>query len=498
MTTKFIKIALWEMNLRVRSKSFLFSTLFMPVLFAAIIYIPTLHLESEESFKVGFVNASPNDFIGTLKMQIKKVTDQPIELIKISADSLPEYQQMVAQRKRMEVLRDSVSRLHNAVYITRRRLFTQLQRRKNKDVEARLIRLYDVQSQAREERDSLTFALKNLDARITQTYVNISRARANQMLRNESINAYIYLGPDVLEKGAAEFHSLNPGYFTIRDQFEQLVTNLIFQYRLLNTDLEANQTDEILKPVTFETFQVRENQILSSSDFANYYGPVIAVMLMFISIFTSVGYLFSSLVTEKNNRILEFVLSTVTKSQLFSGKIIGMYLVGLIQMVIWTSLFIGVYQLGVFDLPNIHYLTLPNLIYYFTYFTLGYFLLAYMLGGVSVIYMSEQESQNLNQFIRIAAIFPLLFAFIILDNPNSDTIRILSYIPVLSPAFMVMRIPLSPSVPLIDIQWTIAILIVSNGLLFYFAARLFNAMSVYYGRRPTVSQISRALVYGRI
>lgn len=495
--TKLFRIIVWEFKLRVRSKSFLFTTISTPIFFAALIYIPTIQLSGDANYRLGLIDAS-SDGVYEIVKDMSKTSESAVELTHIEPDAASTFAYLSGEMSKATHLRDSLSVLHNRVKNKRTALFLRVQKKANKRDQDELIRLYDIQTGTKDRLDSLKLAIGDMQLDMNSSYIVESKQVANRQLNEEKIDAYIYLEPEVLKTGKVEYHSNRPGHFIIRDQFEQLITNIVFQNRLLKSKLNNKQTQEVLEPIEFSTFQFKDEKSEASQNFANYYGPVLAVMLMFISIFTSVGSVFSSFVIEKNNRILEFVLSTSTKHQLYFGKILGLCCVGLLQLTIWLSFVVAFSGFELFSFHTISYLTLANLGYFYVYYLLGYFLFAVLLSGLSVIYMSEQESQNLNQFIRIAAIFPLIFALLVLENPNSETIRWLSFVPILTPSFMIMRLPLSSATPVADIQITIVVLILAIGLTYLVSYRIFQSFSNYYGKRPSVKELALVVWRGRI
>lgn len=495
--TKLFRILSWEFKLRFRSKSFLFTTISTPLFFALLIYIPTIQVASDSNYKLGLIDASEEGVYKLLENYSTGEKSQ-VKLSQIEPDESSSYNFLRKQSAKAKKQRDSLYAVYQWVKNKRTSLFLKLQKKKNKRDEKELIRLYDLQTESKDVLDSLSSTLKDFKESMGNSYIVESKIHANKLLNEEKIDAYIYLEPSVLQTGKVEYHSSRPGHFIVRDQFEQLITNIVFQNRLLKSKLNNKQTQEVLEPIEFSTFQLKAEGAEASQNFANYYGPIVAVMLMFISIFTSVGSVFSSFVIEKNNRILEFVLSTSTKQQIYFGKILGLCAVGLVQLTIWLFFIFLLVQFQLFGFNNIGYLTWENLSYFYIYYILGYFLFAVLLSGLSVIYMNEQESQNLNQFIRIAAVFPLLFALLVLENPNSETIRMLSFVPILTPSFMIMRIPLSSAIPIADIQITILVLLFSILIVYLISYRIFQAFSNYYGKRPSLVELGKVIWSGKI
>jgi ABC-2 type transport system permease protein len=224
----------------------------------------------------------------------------------------------------------------------------------------------------------------------------------------------------------------------------------------------------------------------------NYLGPIIVVLFLFISIFTSSGFLFSGVLKEKTNRVIELLLSSINHTQLVAGKIVGLGILGIFQIVIWYSLTLLFVGLDVFDTSEISFLTLENGGLFFLYFILGYLFFASIFVGIGSLFSNEEDAHHLNQFMRMLSIIPILMAILVLETPNSLLVRILSFIPPLTPTFMILRTPLG-NPPAEDYLISAGIMIVSIIISIFFAGKLFKIGSLLYGKRANLREIISAL-----
>jgi ABC-2 type transport system permease protein len=78
----------------------------------------------------------------------------------------------------------------------------------------------------------------------------------------------------------------------------------------------------------------------------------------------------------------------------------------------------------------------------------------------------------------------------VMQNANSVWIKVLSFIPLLTPTLMVLRI--SVQMPALwEIFSTIALLIVSCLFMMWAAGKIFRVAVLSYGKRPTVIELLR-------
>ena len=123
------------------------------------------------------------------------------------------------------------------------------------------------------------------------------------------------------------------------------------------------------------------------------------------------------------------------------------------------------------------------------YFSLGFLFYGAIFVSVGSLSSNEYDAQQINQFLRTVAIFPVLLSLIVLAEPNSQFIKILSYIPFLTPSFMIKRIPVSSYPLTVDIYITTAIMVVSIILVMVFAGKIFRVATLMQGKKPTWSEI---------
>ncbi|MBD3225768.1 MAG: hypothetical protein GF313_13650 [Caldithrix sp.] len=208
-----------------------------------------------------------------------------------------------------------------------------------------------------------------------------------------------------------------------------------------------------------------------------------------MAIFTAGGYLFSGVLQEKTNRVIEVLLSYANSQQIMGGKILGMGFLGLAQVLIWFGLTAVLIAADIIPIHKISYINLTNALYFILYFSLGFLFFGSIFISVASLAPNEYDAQQVNQLLRTIAIFPVLLSLIVLAEPNSTLIRVLSYVPFLTPSFMIMRIPLSGEPLVFDIYITIGILVASIIAIIFIAAKIFRIATLMQGKKATWAEI---------
>ena len=218
---------------------------------------------------------------------------------------------------------------------------------------------------------------------------------------------------------------------------------------------------------------------------------------------------------EKNNRIVEIIISSVKPFQLMMGKILGVALVGLTQFVAWIVLsgslltILGIalggsdltttptqtsQAIGMDILAQLSALNYPKIIFGFiAYFIGGYLLFASLFAAIGSAVDNDTETQQFMFPVSMPLIFGLVIAQVaVINNPNSDLAIWCSMIPFTSPVVMMVRLPF-------DIAWSeiIISLICLYGtfvLIVWLAAKIYRIGILSYGQKASYKQLFKWLM----
>lgn len=270
------------------------------------------------------------------------------------------------------------------------------------------------------------------------------------------------------------------------DNFQTLLRS-----SLLQSKVPSDTLDRVVKPAQLEELALGKDDSIAPvkgklQKLNSFFAPFGLSFILIISIFISTGYLLQSTVEEKENRVIEVMLSTVTPDQLLWGKVLGLAGAALLQVVLYLILFAlsNSYGLIAIDLrPSILILSLA--------FTVaGYLLFAGILVAIGIVGGKLRESSQIASVWTFIAMSPFWFLSILVDSPNGTLARILSYFPLTSPLTMIFRLSFT-AVPTLDVVISLGLLIISAYASVRAAAKIFRAASLLYGKRPTVPEIFR-------
>ncbi len=215
--------------------------------------------------------------------------------------------------------------------------------------------------------------------------------------------------------------------------------------------------------------------------------PVGFMVLMMISVMTTGQYLLTTVVEEKSSRVMEVLLSAVSPMQLMTGKILGHMSVGVLIVGIYGSA--GVAGLIVFALREL--VTPMMLVYLICYFVIAAVSMAAMMAAIGAAVNEMREAQTLMTPVIMITILPWMMWFFIQRAPNSSLATSLSFVPVVGPFVMVLRLGGSEPVPTWQHPVAILIGIATCAVVLWAAAKIFRIGVLMYGKPPNFSTLIR-------
>jgi ABC-2 type transport system permease protein len=201
---------------------------------------------------------------------------------------------------------------------------------------------------------------------------------------------------------------------------------------------------------------------------------------------------------EKENRLIEVLLSSISTRQLLAGKVLGLGAAGLTQVIVWVVSFPLLLRFASSSIGGlISTLQVPAYFWILgiLYFILGYSMFAVLSAGVAAITSTVQEAQGIAGIYTIFSIAPFWFLSLLLLYPTSPVWIVFSIFPFSAPVLTLMRLGLI-GVPVWQLVVSIGVLVLSiwGGVLL--AAKLLRTYVLMYGKRPTLKEISRNLRSG--
>ena len=253
----------------------------------------------------------------------------------------------------------------------------------------------------------------------------------------------------------------------------------------------------------------------SSTELSTVIGMIFTILIyMFILLYGNM--VMQAVLEEKKSRIVEVMVSSVKPVKLLIGKVVGIGLVGITQLVIWGIL-LGVLFTGMSlfisspekataisaDMGDFNMEGLTNAImsvnwfeialYFITFFIGGYVLYASIFAMFASAVDSEEDTSQFMTPVTLLIMFAFFAGFYSVSNPDGPLAFWTSLIPFTSPIVMMVRIPFG--IPLWEKLLSLALLYGTFILISIFSAKVYRVGILMYGKKPTIKEMMKWIKY---
>lgn len=321
---------------------------------------------------------------------------------------------------------------------------------------------------------------------------------ATDSLIKGDIKEYFVIPPDYVSTGVINRYTLekqlaaSPAITAAINHF--LVNNL------LAGKVPAATVARIEAPLNLVTTRLTETGAVAPEQggYGNFVIPFVFGILLALSIIVSSTYLLQGLGEEKENRLIEILLSSVSARQLLTGKVLGIGAAGLVQVAVWVIsapllLNLASSSLGGF----ISTIQLPAnfIVLAVVYFILGYSLFAVISASVGAISSGSREGQQLIGVFTLPLLIPLWFTSLIMLFPDNPIWVFFAIFPLSAPVEVIIRLGVS-AIPAWQLIASIAVLVLTIIGVLLLTTRIFRTYLLMYGKRPGIGEVLRSLRSG--
>jgi len=321
---------------------------------------------------------------------------------------------------------------------------------------------------------------------------------ATEALVKGDIKEYFVIPPDYISSGVVNRYTLEKQVVT-PSATTTAIKNFLTS-NLLAGKVPANTLARIEAPLNLVTTRLTETGAVAPEQggLENFIIPAVFSLLLALSIIFSSTYLLQGLGEEKENRLIEVLLSSVSTRQLLIGKVLGLGVAGLVQVAVWVisaPLLLSLASSSIGGFISTIQLPANFLVLAVLYFILGYLLFAVLSAGIGAISSNSREGQQLIGIFTFPIFIPLWAGSLQFMFPESPIWVILSIFPITAPVEVMLRLGVS-DIPAWQLATSIAVLALSiiGGLLL--TAKVFRTYLLMYGKRPGFGEIIRSLRSG--
>jgi ABC-2 type transport system permease protein len=217
--------------------------------------------------------------------------------------------------------------------------------------------------------------------------------------------------------------------------------------------------------------------------------------LAFITIFILYGQLLtygfwvaSGVVEEKSSRVIEVLLAAIRPRELLAGKVLGLGLLGLAQLLLVAAF--GLIVAGVTGAIDVRGDVVGSVALALVWFVLGYAFYASAFAVAGALVPRLEELQTTTTPLTMTIVVSLLVGFAVNDDPGSTLAHVTAFIPMTAPITMPSRIVLGAA-PAWEIAASIAVTVGATVALIPLAARIYAATVLRTGSAVKLSEALR-------
>lgn len=315
-------------------------------------------------------------------------------------------------------------------------------------------------------------------------------------LLDGKITGIVFAGVNSLKDKKIEYYSKNPTNNVLFGKMKSPINKALVDLYFVDKKLNPDDLKFASGTVEFSGYRVSEKAGIEEEGYGNMILSFLFTFLLYMSLLFLGALMMRSVVEEKNNRIVELLLSSVNTNELMAGKILGTSITGLMQMIIWMSPVLILISSTVFVLPAelLLKISVSQLLYFFLNYFIGLLIFTGLFGMVGAIFDNDQDAQSGQWPVMMLIMIPFFIALSMQNNPDTILARVSSLFPFASIIVMPARMAL------IDVpNWELALSFVINILTMYLvillAGKIYRVGILMTGKKPKWSEVVKWVKY---
>lgn len=291
------------------------------------------------------------------------------------------------------------------------------------------------------------------------------------------------------------------------------IESIIQDYRLQQYNIP--DIDKIIEnsqvTVNMQTFRIGDEDGADSA-LVSYMLGLVLMMVLYMFIILYGQMVMTSIIEEKNNRVLEVVVSSVRPTTLLAGKILGVGAVAVTQILIWGAIILSFSALGMPALISrinpttadpsaiaaLSMLADPAFIarifgFLLFFLAAGYLFYSSIYAAIGSAVDNVQDASQLQSIAIVPVILSLVLSFSVINDPGSTLAMWLSYIPFTSPMIMMVRMPFG--IPVWQTIISAVVLLASVWGMIWLSAKIYRVGIFMYGKKPNLRDLARWVRY---
>lgn len=325
-----------------------------------------------------------------------------------------------------------------------------------------------------------------------------SEKEAKNLLSTDTLSGYLIIERDEQEllKGTYKANTLTDT--TISTELSGVLSQLKAKMVANQLNLSEKQILVLNTPAPFETVAFEKNAKTEEELSAARGLVYIILFVIYFSVLMYANMIATEVATEKTSRVMEVLISSVSPIQQMFGKILGIALLSITQMLVFFGA--GYWSIrsnlsnmneGFFSVMGFGNTKISTIIYAMIFTLLGYLLYATLAACLGSIVSRVEDVQQAVTPMMMLIVAAFMLAMFGLGDPSATYITVSSFFPFFTPMLMFLRVGML-DVPLWEVSLSITILVGSIVVLAVYGARVYKGGVLMYGGSKSLKNIKRA------
>ncbi|PHX96086.1 MAG: hypothetical protein CK531_08465 [Gemmatimonadetes bacterium] len=339
--------------------------------------------------------------------------------------------------------------------------------------------------------------------RLASTALAAAESTATIDVMRGVTQGYLVLDSATVATAKARYAGKNASSLGAMSQIEGALRSALLTQRLEGAGITGLRADSLARvKADLSTERITSKGRGGSGLVSAIFGFLIAFLLYMMIILYGQNIL-RGVLEEKTTRVAEVVVSSISPETLLAGKVIGVGAVGLTQQLVWLGFAVAIsaYGLGMAASMGITTITMPQvsafqLVCLVLYFLLGYTFYASLFAAVGAMCNSQEEAAQAAQPVMLLLVASIILVQPILAQPTGTMATVMSLLPFSSPIIMPLVMS-GTQVPAWQIGASLAGLLLACFGAIWVSARIYRVGLLMTGKRMSIANVLLVIKLGR-
>jgi ABC-2 type transport system permease protein len=320
-----------------------------------------------------------------------------------------------------------------------------------------------------------------------ENYINSNKAD----LLSDKLTGIIFIPVQSLENKKLEFYSKTPKNSSLLNKVKEPVNKVLLDRYFDGKNFTSKDIEYAKNNVDFSEFKISSSDKIEESGYGDTVVAFLFTFLLYMSLLMIGSMMMTSIIEEKNSRVVEILLSSMDSKDLLIGKILGVSITSIVQMAIWLSPLVILISTTWFILPAdlVISISIWHIVYFLFNYLLGLMTFLGLFASVGSIFENSQDAQQGMWPIMILIMIPFFISLSMMENPGNSIARIGSMFPFASIIIMPARMSIV-EIPLWQLIISAAINIATLLVVFSAAGKIYRIGIMRTGKKPKLSEVA--------